>query len=349
METENRYRQKARFLFISLILSLMLFGVVPLRAQETVYPRYGEGITLLLKRFDRSGAAYEREFIRLNKGKLGKNNSLRRGIRYTLPPKKLSTATAQREPEVSGQGRKNHQPLFGKKLASYTVNSSELRGACFYLVSGHGGPDPGAIGRMNGHTLHEDEYAYDIMLRLARNLLSRGAKVHIIIQDARDGIRNQLYLNNSKRETCMGSPIPLNQVKRLEQRCVMINALNRKDKERYKRAIFIHVDSRSKHKRTDVFFYHQPKSQAGKRLAKTMKSTFAHKYDKHQPGRGFSGTVDDRDLYVLRNAAPPSLFVELGNIQNRYDQQRIILANNRQALANWLCEGFIADYKRSKR
>ena len=34
------------------------------------------------------------------------------------------------------------EPLFGKANASYTVTSSELKGACFYLVSGHGGPDP---------------------------------------------------------------------------------------------------------------------------------------------------------------------------------------------------------------
>ena len=113
----------------------------------------------------------------------------------------------------------------------------------------------------------------------------------------------------------MGSPIPLSQVSRLDQRCAKINSLSRKDKETYKRAIFIHVDSRSRHQRTDVFFYHKPKDQASKRLAKTMKSTFSRKYNRHQPGRGFSGTVDDRNLYVLR-----------------------------QALANWLCEGFVTDY-----
>lgn len=92
------------------------------------------------------------------------------GVKYTLPPL------------ASAPQKKNYQPLFGKSLASYKVTSSDLKGACFYLVSGHGGPDPGAIGKMGSHELHEDEYAYDIMLRLARNLLTRGAKVHIIIK-----------------------------------------------------------------------------------------------------------------------------------------------------------------------
>lgn len=76
--------------------------------------------------------------------------------------------------------RTGKESLFGKKLATYQITSNELSGACFYLVSGHGGPDPGAIGIYQGRQLHEDEYAYDIILRLARELLTRGAKVHII-------------------------------------------------------------------------------------------------------------------------------------------------------------------------
>ena len=40
-------------------------------------------------------------------------------------------------------------------------------------------------------------------------------------------------------------------------------------------------------------------SPDSKRLAKTMKKTFESKYDKHQPNRGFTGTVSARNLYVL--------------------------------------------------
>ena len=54
----------------------------------------------------------------------------------------------------------------------------------------------------------------------------------------------------------MGDPIPLNQVQRLQQRCNKINTLYQKDRKNYSycRAIFIHIDSRSKGKQTDVFF-----------------------------------------------------------------------------------------------
>ena len=315
-----------------------------LQAQEKAFPKKGEGITLFLKRHNRTGIAYQKQFIELNKNKLGKRNALRMGVKYTLPPLQGKEAVA------SAVKRANYEPLFGKELASYKVTSSELKGACFYLVSGHGGPDPGAIGRIGKIELHEDEYAYDIVLRLARNLMTKGAKVHIIIQDAKDGIRDDSYLSNSKRETCMGDAIPLNQVQRLQQRCNKINALYQKDRKNYSycRAIFIHVDSRSKGKQTDVFFYHSNKKAVSKRLANNMKDTFESKYGKHQPNRGFSGTVSGRNLYVLSHTTPASVFVELGNIQNSFDQRRLVINSNRQALAKWLMEGFLKDYKEKK-
>ena len=65
----------------------------------------------------------------------------------------LSLLSAQEKP------RTGKETLFGKEYATYQITSNELSGACFYLVSGHGGPDPGAIGIYQERQLHEDEYA----------------------------------------------------------------------------------------------------------------------------------------------------------------------------------------------
>lgn len=321
------------------ILFCTLFAFNASAQEERDSPRRGEGISVFLERNKRPGRAYYKEFLELNKKLLKGKEELRLGVKYVLPP--LSKPV--------GNGKKTiNEPLFGKALASVKVTSNRLQGACFYVVSGHGGPDPGAIGRIGKVELHEDEYAYDVALRLARNLMQEGAEVRIIIQDAKDGIRDDKYLSNSKRETCMGAPIPLNQVARLRQRCAKINEFYKKDRKNYKycRAIFLHVDSRSKSHQTDVFFYHSKSKPDSKRLAKTMKKTFESKYDKHQPNRGFTGTVSARNLYVLANTSPASVFVELGNIQNTFDQRRFVISSNRQALAKWMMEGFITDYKR---
>lgn len=344
---------KKRFyilLFVSFLLSL-----VAVQAQEKAIPKAGDGISTFLLRHNRSPKKYYDDFIELNKKKLGKGNVLKAGVTYLIPPAKKSTKTPNPSTTVAknttAKGTKaNDESLFGKQWANVKVTSSRLAGACFYVVCGHGGPDPGAIGKVGKYELHEDEYAYDIALRLARSLMEEGAEVRIIIQDAKDGIRDEAYLSNSKRETCMGDPIPLNQVQRLQQRCDKINSHYRKDRKNYKycRAIFIHVDSRGKGKQTDVFFYHSDKKAESKRLANQMKNTFEAKYDKHQPNRGFTGTVSGRNLYVLAHTTPASVFVELGNIQNTFDQRRLIMNSNRQALAKWLMEGFLKDYRKEK-
>lgn len=342
-----------RILFLLFVSSFLFLTPFHASAQEErAAPKAGDGISTFLQRNGRPGRTYYREFLELNKKQLRGKEELRLGVKYVLPPLKKGTGDAASSSASSAPaGAKNiHEPLFGKALANVKVTGNRLKGACFYVVSGHGGPDPGAIGRIGNIELHEDEYAYDVALRLARNLMEEGAKVHIIIQDAKDGIRDDRYLSNSKRETCMGAAIPLNQVARLKQRCTKINGLYRKDRQAYKycRAIFLHVDSRSKGHQTDVFFYHCKSKVESKRLANTMKNTFESKYDKHQPNRGFTGTVGPRNLYVLANTSPASVFVELGNIQNTFDQRRFVISSNRQALAKWMMEGFITDYKKVK-
>lgn len=330
------------------VLLFILFFLPSLSlGQETSKPLKGEGIHAFLIRNNRSVQKDYQKFIELNRSKLGKNNVLKAGVEYLLPPKKGEQVTEQTQEVKSSEKKK--EPLFGSKYAEYTVTSDRLKGACFFLSSGHGGPDPGAVGKIGNIELHEDEYAYDIMLRLARALMTEGATVHIIIQDAEDGIRDDKYLSNSKRETCMGDAIPSNQTQRLQQRCDKINALSAKAKEKYQRSVFIHLDSRSVEKRIDVFFYHWAGSTNGKRLANTLRQTFQDRYDKHQPQRGFKGTVSARDLYVLGKSKPVGVFTELGNIRNSFDQKRFLEKDNREALANWLRLGLIKDYENYKK
>lgn len=122
----------------SLVIFSFLFLIIftfSSTAQETAKANKGEGVLQFLKRFNRTKSFHFDRFIELNRDKLDKNNGLKLGVTYTLPP-------------LQNEG---NEPLFGEKLAKYTIDSDELNGACFYLVSGHGGPDPGAIGELRGH------------------------------------------------------------------------------------------------------------------------------------------------------------------------------------------------------
>ncbi len=232
--------------------------------------------------------------------------------------------------------------LFGPKYSDVNMFDNQLAGQVFYITSGHGGPDPGAQCTDLEQTLCEDEYAYDVSLRLARDLTQHGATVHMIIQDDNDGIRDEEFLSCDNEETCNGVKLPVRQLDRLKQRADHINRLYRNHKKqgvKKQTAIMIHVDSRNKEQRQDVFFYHYGDDKVEKELAYNMQSVFESKYEQFQKGRGYKGYVANRGLYMLRNVNPTAVYVELANIRNKSDHIRLMESANRQALANWLFEG----------
>lgn len=329
---------------------ILIFLCLQLSAQEyqKIKAKQGDGVFSVLKQNGYPPSEYMNQFIELNKTRLGKDNALITGRVYRLPLKDKKTPEFKSVPAVEKIPEKKVYEIFGSKYREITLKNKELAGAVFYLMAGHGGPDPGAIGRLNGHDLCEDEYAYDVTLRLARNLIECGATVYMIIIDPNDGIRDEQYLIPDKDEVCYpNDEIPLSQIARLHQSTSAVNGLYALNKGKFQRLVVIHVDSRSKKENIDVFFYHDKRSNTGKRLANTLMQTFEQKYAVHQPNRRYSGNVSERNLYVIKNSLPPSVFIEIGNINHFRDQQRIIIPDNRQAMANWLREGLIEDFKKS--
>ncbi len=340
---------KIAFAFILVLLGIRSYS----QNYQTFEAKKGDGIYAVLKQNGFTKSEYFNSFVELNKSKLGKDNTLIIGQVYRLPLKTDTVSVAGKTnvsniPLADKAPKKVVQEIFGKSYREITIKSRELSGAIYFLESGHGGPDPGAMGNLEGHILCEDEYAYDVTLRLARNLTECGATVYMIIRDANDGIRDEQFLAPDKDEVCYPNlEIPLSQLSRLRQSTAAVNQLHRQNKGKFQRLVVIHVDSRNINENIDVFFYHDKGSVTGQHLANTLKQTFEQKYAEHQPNRGYSGSVSERNLYVMKNSVVPSVFIELGNINHVRDQKRIIIPDNRQAVANWLRDGLIEDYKKS--
>jgi N-acetylmuramoyl-L-alanine amidase len=349
---KNNMQLFIKYIFSSIFLFLFAGQVWAQTDYKQVTAEKGDGIYNLLRK-NNLPLHYVDEFIKLNKASLGTSNELIIGEKYFLPVAAGSGATpgnkSVKEEKPSKAVPTATYDIFGEEYKKVPLESTVLSGAVYYLVSGHGGPDPGAMARYNGRTLCEDEYAYDITLRLARNLISKGALVYMITRDNNDGIRNGWYLAPDKDEKCYPDLlIPTNQNSRLRQRKDVVNRLYKKHKGRYQRLIVIHVDSRSRGEGIDVFFYHDRRSSSGKKLCLNLRETFDKKYNTHQPGRGYHGTVSDRNLFMLKYSWPVAAFIELGNINHQRDLKRFIIEDNRQALANWLAEGMVDDFENNK-
>lgn len=249
-------------------------------------------------------------------------------------------------PEAAPAGSGDRQfPIFGPKYAYTPLASNKLKGKVFYVVGGHGGPDPGAMGKRDNYTLCEDEYAYDVALRLCRNLISHGATAYMINRDPNDGIRDDKFFKCDNDEVLWGDvKMAQGQKTRLFQRSDIVNELYEKHRLQgvtEQLAIMIHVDSRNKGERTDLFFYHHPDNEEGKKKAQDMLKVVQQQYKKYQQDRQYEGTVTARDLHMLRECLLPAVYIELANIRNTNDQQRIIVQRNRQLLADWLLLGIL--------
>lgn len=341
---------KTSTLSISSLLFVLLsfnFGV----SQSLVTAEKGDGILSLLRKQGVNPYEVYDDFIAMNVQNLRDSVHLYEGRAYRIPNSKLkskdSVSIQTNNPTNDLDYVEGTYPIFGEKYAKVKSKSSKLKNAVYYLVSGHGGPDPGAMAKYNGKDIAEDEYAYDITLRLAKELIAHGALVYVIVRDPNDGIRDERILKIDHDEVAYkNKKIPLNQVQRLKQRVDVVNELHRKNRGKFQRLIVTHVDSRSVGQNIDVFFYHHEKSKNGKKLAESIHKTFQKKYKKYQPNRTYTGTFEDRtNLYLVKKTHPAMTFIEIGNIRNKKDQKRILVPDNRQALAKWISEGIILDYE----
>ena len=321
-----------KYLLPFLFLMIISLSGWTQQTNKTTVAEKGEGIFSLLRRNGLDPAKNIEGFKEINKSLLGKKGGLIAGRKYFLPG-------------TSSTSSKTYA-IFGKKYENVDIKDQQLKGATYYLISGHGGPDPGAVSIIENQQVCEDEYNYDITLRLARKLIQHGALVYMISRDVNDGIRDQRFLLNDHDEICYpDKKMPRNQLLRLRQRTNAVNKLYLADRNKFQRVVIIHMDSRSKHEDLDVYFYYDKRSKSGKKLSLTLLNKLKEKYNEHQPGRGYDGTVTTRNLYVLQNTYPTATFIELGNMNHKQNQKRFLIADNRQALANWLSEGLIQDFK----
>jgi N-acetylmuramoyl-L-alanine amidase len=311
----------------------------------------GDGIYSLLRKQGVNPYKNYGDFIALNRENLRDSIHLYAGKSYIIPiDLKDTLVIADSDAKVKVETKPVEgisYPIFGEKYKMVENKSDRLAGAVIYLISGHGGPDPGAMTTYVGKSISEDEYAYDVTLRLARELISHGALVYVIVRDPDDGIREERILELDWDEVVYpNEEIPLNQVARLKQRVETVNRLYQKHKGQHQRLIVTHVDSRSTGQNIDVFFYHHEKSRSGKKFAESIHRTFQTKYKRYQPNRIYSGTFEDRSsLYLVKKTYPAMTFIEIGNIRNKRDQMRILDPDNRQALAKWISEGVLLDYE----
>ncbi len=302
---------------------------------QTASAERGDGIWALLRR---SGITPTRSsaqaFRDLNLDLLTKGDRLFRGTTYQLPGSSTSG------PVRAGE----RYPILGAEYEYVERKSSRMKGHIYYIVSGHGGPDPGTNTSLDGRDFTEDEIAYDTALRLTRRLLEEGALVYVIVRDPNDGIRDSEYLPADQDEVYLGGGRIARQPKpRLQARADIINDLYDQHRRTAKsqQVIALHVDAYGSGSQPQIDVHFAYATPRGRALGRTLQAEIRDRYEHHQPGRGYSGRVARRDLMILTATKPVAILIELGNIRHRGDQIRLAKPGNRQALAEWITRGLL--------
>ncbi len=144
----------------------MLFVAIIASGQNSyisVTAEKGDGIYSLLRKQGVNPYEAFDDFVAVNMNNLRDSIHLYEGRNYKIPGIPIDTVPLVDSNQNPVSEIKNTEgrsfPIFGKGYETVLPKSDKLKGAVYYLVSGHGGPDPGAMAVHGDKKISEDEYA----------------------------------------------------------------------------------------------------------------------------------------------------------------------------------------------
>ncbi len=235
-----------------------------------------------------------------------------------------------------------------------------LKGWRIVLDPGHGGIDPGAIvsnttGKNRRVYVVEDEYVYDIALRVYRKLRLLGAEValtvispnHLIRDNLRASItfvheKNEVY--NDERYNRRNSDRVRPRSANLSQRVRVANRFFKRARRGRSLFISLHADNNPRRSRGPLAIYLKRRGKVDRRsrtFARIMRSAL------NRPD--LPAKVRGRSLGVLRNnLAHAEILVEIHNVHDKNDAYQLRYHKDREHNAERLVNGILA-YARKRR
>jgi LysM repeat protein len=215
--------------------------------------------------------------------------------------------------------------LFAKKVDALPPISQKLEGWHIVLDPGHGGIDPGSItkvldGRGNPVYVVEDEYVYDIVLRMYVLLRLNGAEVTLTLLSPNHLVRrsdpatrtfvherNEVYNSPSLNPPNGQGQWPKGGQNGLSARVRVATEALRESRSRHTLFLSIHADNSPDRDAVPVVLYYASSKRvddASRRFAQAL-----------VPSLGAGSEARGRNLAVLRrNAADASVLVEIRNV-----------------------------------
>ena len=238
--------------------------------------------------------------------------------------------------------------------------SQPLKGWRVVLDPGHGGRDPGAIvsnvdGVNRSVYVVEDEYVYDIALRLYRKLRFAGAQVELTVISPNHLIRenepatvtfvheqNEVYNSESANKKNDFSVRPAS--RNINQRVVIANRFFKGTRRGKTLFISLHADNSPNRPKGPLVIYQNRNGKIDTRsraFARVMQKTLDHP--------GVKAQIGGRNMAVLRgNEAHAEILVEIRNVHDKGEAWALRFHDKREPDADRIFQG-VLDYVKTKK
>lgn len=200
------------------------------------------------------------------------------------------------------------------KDESMDVVKADAKVVDVILDAGHGGHDPGG----QGAGVYEKDITLDVTLKVGKQLEAKGLKVAY----TRD---QDEALGDTEKED-------------LQKRVDITNAMNAKY------FISIHTNASEVPESSTGFEIWMNKQSA---LSTTLAYFVGEELDSLQYADN-RGSMDGKDLYVIKNVKIPSILIELGFLNTTQDVSYLKVEKNRQAIAEKIADGIVRGIEKEK-
>lgn len=219
-----------------------------------------------------------------------------------------------------------------------------LYGKVVIIDPGHGGEDPGSSGIHSGKRVFEDEYNYDVALRIAKLVKQNGGLAFLTVVDPnqrtpRDWKPQEVFPADYDERFASDGTRAVARTRGMQKRLALANQLLKKYPRHRIAWISIHFDVVGRNAEIQGV---RIINGNGDTLPIALQGAFGKRLREVAPVVG-NGDRDHgiRKLYVLSkaNKVKSKVLIELGNFRNRTDLWRIRNPVVREAYARAIVEG----------
>ena len=229
-------------------------------------------------------------------------------------------------------------------LCAVAFPGDDLYGTVVVIDPGHGGQDPGSHGVFDGDAVYEDEYTYDVALRL-RDLIKKEQGIAVLTtEDPEDRVRewhpSRVFPPDQSEVFALDKTRVRARTVGMRKRLAYANQIKRRYPKH--RVVFIAIHFDVVGRRKDVVGVQVITPRRECPLAAALAKEFDERMRSEHPiavvGR------EARNLYILNgsNSIKEKVLIELGNFNNPGDLWRIRNPEIRQDYAKRIVKALTA-------